>query len=194
MNLVTIADHTFDEALLPEKPYVLDVGCRGTVFIEGLAECRPLVRYYGIDPDETISHGHAVALVGSGEVERQYARFSTGEGNHLGSGYGIPDCSPIAVPCVSLQALMKLWRVPIWDLVKLDCEGSEFDILEHWPGPVATQISVEFHDALNPGRWNDEYFAWLFSQLRDYEVVRHERTQQGGAWGHWDSLLVRRRV
>ena len=33
-----------------------------------------------------------------------------------------------------------------WDVVKLDCEGAEYDVLLDWPGPIAEQITVEFHE------------------------------------------------
>ncbi len=83
---------------------------------------------------------------------------------------------------------MKVLDVTYWDLVKLDCEGSEFEILENWPGRIATQISVEFHDGADAAR-DDAYFETLFAKLPDYEIVQHEKFKQGAWIGHWDSLL-----
>jgi methyltransferase family protein len=87
---------------------------------------------------------------------------------------------------------MRDYRVDHWDLIKLDCEGSEFGILENWPGPVARQISVEFHDWTGPWaeRAAGDYYERLFAgPLKDYEVVQHELSKQGEGIGHWDSLL-----
>jgi hypothetical protein len=82
-----------------------------------------------------------------------------------------------------------------FDLVKLDCEGSEFGILCHWPGPISKQISVEFHDYVDRQRWDDQFFENLFNgPLHDYCVVQHELIPMGpgGHLGHWNSLLVLR--
>jgi hypothetical protein len=79
-----------------------------------------------------------------------------------------------------------------FDLIKLDCEASEFPILENWPGPIATQISVEFHDYVHKSKWDAAYFARLFESLGrfGYRVIQHEEFELGGGWGHWDSLLA----
>jgi hypothetical protein len=82
-------------------------------------------------------------------------------------------------------------------VVKLDCEGEEFSILENWPGPIATQISVEFHDFTGPRRaLVDEgyYENKLWPHLCQwYKVVKHDWVDLRGEpayCGHWDSLLV----
>ena len=90
---------------------------------------------------------------------------------------------------------MATWLPDRYAVVKLDCEGSEFGILENWPHRMADQISVEFHDYLDRARWKDKYFADLFAgPLKDYRVVQHELTPvgPGNTMGHWDSLLVLR--
>ena len=154
----------------------------------------PAARVIEVDPDTNLDAIH-VAIVGAGAVTQTYARFSTGEGNHLGSGYGIDRASPIDVPCMTITGLMKVVGIGFWDVVKLDCEGAEFGILENWPGRIARQISVEFHDAFDPAKWNDQYFEWLFSRLArfGYRVVSHrgyklDQSQQS-TFGHWDSLI-----
>ncbi len=80
-----------------------------------------------------------------------------------------------------------------FDLVKLDCEGSEFPSPENWPGRVATQISVEFHDYVDRTIFNQVYFEKLFSgPLKDYHPVLFKETEMGPGktLGHWDSLLI----
>jgi hypothetical protein len=200
--LRAFAGHTIDVDVLVRhaSACILDVGSRGGCFREEIKSLRfdhtlttgrnfsPFV--VQVDPDENLKETVHVAVVGDGSVTQTYARYSTGEGNHLGSGYGIPGCSPIGVPCMTIGGISKMLAIERWAVVKLDCEGSEFGILENWPGPIATQISVEFHDFQNPKRWNDQYFAWLFSQLDSYEVVQHEATMQGDQRGHWDTLLI----
>ncbi len=123
------------------------------------------------------------------------AMHSSGEGNFICED--VPwFAEAAAVKCITLPALMEKHKVDFWDVVKLDCEGSEFGILENWPGPVAEQISIEFHDWTGP--WchhvEGDYYERLFAgPLKDYEVVQHELSRQGEGVGHWDSLLRLRR-
>lgn len=198
MNLVTLHGHTIDEARLPARPAVLDVGSRNYGFTNALLEIRPLANIVCLEPDPLVKpHPQARlyrnALVGDNRVEDEYYSYSTGEGNCLKGDTRLsvyPDWTRTKVHCIRLPVLGRSH----WDLIKLDCEGSEFGILENWPESVtADQITVEFHDYQDRATWEDAYFAALFAKLPQFEVVQHEDFQQGCAVGHWDSLLVRRK-
>ena len=198
MNLTSIDSHTVDLDLLPEAPAVLDVGARNFQFARLILETRPNARVYAMDPDRAIADpGIAglsflnMALVADEKTQSGYASYSTGEGNFL-TDSPVWYADVYQVPCVNIQTLMRDLGVAHWDLVKLDCEGQEFPILEDWPGPIATQVSVEFHDHVTPGRRSAEYFRGLWKRLPDYRIVQHEPTQVGpaGVVGHWDSLLA----
>lgn len=209
MNLTTIAGHSFDLDRLPERPAVLDVGCRGFDFTAGIRALRPEALIYAMDPDPAIvapaglCHFLCWALVGNGRTWSHYATGSTGEGNFLTSHAVHPDYTIIDVNCTNIEAVTKMLPAAHsrWDLVKLDCEGSEFSVLETWPGPIAAQISVEWHDWSGThipkpsGGWA-AYYKSLFARLAQfgYDVVRHELSDISGrgAWGHWDSTLVLR--
>ncbi len=198
---VKLAGHTVDLDLLPERPVVLDVGCRGFDFTREVLALRPEAEIIAMDPDPLIHCSPDEdcifmrrALVGDYRQRANYAAWSTGEGNM------ICDVSPHYaershdVPCVSIYSLMKEETIGHWDLVKLDCEESEFGILENWPGPIATQISVEFHDWTgvweSKAKHNPHYYPNLWAgPLHDYEVVQHELSKQGEGTGHWDTLL-----
>jgi hypothetical protein len=203
MRLECLAGHTVDVDLLPAYPRVLDVGCREGEFCgefrrhaSGLFTC--------LEPDP-VTKGRAlpIALTGSPMAAALYAKFpGDGMANRLASG-PVHGAEMLVVRAMRIEALMASLDIEHWDVVKLDCEGSEFGILENWPGPIATQITVEFHDGigmLGPDRrpgsvFNDSYFHTLFSgPLKDYRVVQHELTPVGPAntLGHWDSLLVLR--
>lgn len=203
MNLVTVASHTVDLERLRNAPVILDVGCRGFAFVR---EFQTYFDSYGdddphfiaMDPDPAIEDPHITGcrfiragLIGDEDGEscfRDYVSFSTGEANYF-SKTG-PDTDPPGSTRVCLQ-LMKLSPVSWFDVVKLDCEGSEFSILENWPGPIADQISVEFHDWTDPKKRDGDYYEKLFAgPLKDYEVVQHELSVQGTGTGHWDTLLV----
>lgn len=134
------------------------------------------------------------ALVGDHRETVEYVSCG-GSGNYIVDDQEKwrPPSEVLRVPACDIRDITDASRVEKWDIVKLDCEGSEFSILENWPrGGIAGQISVEFHDFKNPERWNQKYFEWLWTQLPDYEVVQHEYFKQGEAFGYWDSLLVRK--
>lgn len=194
MKLLTIADHTIDVERLHrnQNPRVLDIGSRGQMFAKGIWELNPLAYVLQIDPDSNVIDCVHVAIVGRGEVRQTYVRYSTGEGNFLGSPFGIAGADPIEIPCMTVDGFSRAAGIKFWDVIKLDCEGSEFGILETWPGKICDQISVEFHDYKNPKLYNHYYFQWLFEQMKEkgYVVARHEWIKQGDTWGHWDSLLV----
>ncbi len=206
MNLVKLASHTVDLDLLPERPVVLDVGCRGFDFTREVLALRRGALLFAMDPDPLIKRPPdseidiatyyflRMALVGDGRESANYAGWSTGEGNML------CEVSPHYaershdVPCTNIGNLMEWQSIRHFDLVKLDCEESEFGILENWPGPIATQISVEFHDWTGPwetkAKNSPTYYPALWAgPLRDYEVVQHELSKVGEGTGHWDTLL-----
>lgn len=203
MNLQKLASHTVDLDLLPERPVVLDVGCRGFDFTREVLALRQGAQMIAMDPDPLIdmpTTGNLgfiysrYALIGGEQPTVNYAGWSTGEGNI------VCETSPWyaershSVPAINIRKLTALFQIRHWDLVKLDCEESEFGILENWPGPIATQISVEFHDWTGPweskAKNSPDYYPKLWAgPLRDYEVVQHELSKVGEGVGHWDTLL-----
>lgn len=220
MNLKQLGgEHTVDIDLLPEAPLVLDVGCRGFEFDREILALRPKARIIALDPDPTIeappekeitflraalTHRVDKTVIWQGPGEGAYITASDdpyNPGYKWGTVLGQPSAE---VPNYTLRQLMQLQSIARlhrqmggtsdgFDLVKLDCEGSEFGILENWPGPIATQISVEFHDTIDRERWNDEYFKNLFAgPLCDYRVIQHELLPMGPgpSYGHWDDLLI----
>ena len=204
MNLRNLSGHTVDLDLLPERPRVLDVGCRGFDFCSDILAIRPKARIWGLDPDPEIKRPEGlsalieflnVALVHDERKESGYASYSTGEGNILTDLPSYYDAKMLTVSCVRMGELMLQLHVSHWDLVKLDCEGSEFDILANWPGPIADQISVEFHDGhpelKGEHRYKrDFYFTDLWNTLKDYKVIQHELFKQGYWFGQCYSMLV----
>lgn len=180
---------------------MLDVGCRGFEFDHGILALRPKARIIALDPDPIITQPEEsrIEFHRKAMTERQEGKVwwqGPGEGAYIAGKPGDPGYG-WGVQNQRLAAAVENCTIKDFgdrfDLVKLDCEGSEFGILENWPGPIAKQISVEFHDFINRQRWNDAYFEKLFAgPLRDYSVVKFEVSPIGPAnsLGHWDSLLV----
>jgi FkbM family methyltransferase len=205
MQLRKIAgEHTIDVDLLPEAPLVLDVGCRDFLFCKEILELRPKGRIVAFEPDpatvppdderiqffkRALTHRGESTVTWQGEGDGSYIA-----GAEYSYGWGVNDPTKAAqVPNTKFDDLIAYLQWDCFDLVKLDCEGSEFGILENWPGPVAKQISVEFHDFINRRKWDDNYFARLFDgPLGAYRIIQHPLIPIGPAksLGHWDTVLA----
>lgn len=201
MNLQKLSGHTISVDRLPHKSDVLDVGCRGFGFTKDILRLRHDARVVALDPAPDVLDPHimgcqymSLALVGDGRARAGFAHFSNGDGDFITHAQGFYDAEMTHVSCVNIQHLSVMHGVEKWDAVKLDCEGSEFQILENWPGPIADQISVEFHDWQDSKKRDGTYYDSLFEMLGKfgYRVIQHELSDISGrgAVGHWDSLLV----
>lgn len=197
--IVTCDGHSYDESLLTPGGWALDVGARGFKFAEQMAEHG--LRVIAMEPDISATYDgprdvhllHA-ALVGNADVSwAMYAGWSDGTGNQLATERPAHAETYYSVTCLSIGPLMAARGIDRFDIVKLDCEGSEYDILWNWPRHAAVQISVEMHDFLGM-RPRESYYDELFAgPLRDYDVVQHEWTPlraENPVENFWDSLLV----
>ena len=198
MKLEVFDNHSVVVDLLTKRP-VLDAGCRGFAFSLALASrgC-PIV---ALDPDPSVTIPYALyntptwhhfirsALVGechprmarlrmTTDAEARYVTHAQQEGDPL-------------ISCVTLSDLMKRVGVDQWDIIKLNVEGSEYDILSDIRGPVSRQIVVSFHEHTPQGR-GDGAVAAIVEHLRQwYAVVQHEKEPRyccPANW--WDSVFV----
>jgi Methyltransferase FkbM domain len=202
MNLQSLASHTVDIDLLPEEPVVLDVGCRWFDFTRGILAHRPKARIIAMDASSDVEKDADLpdgveffrrALVGHDRNSTNFAEGIAGDGggNFVLDAASHGDYRIVRVPCITVSNLMYVvCGTDYFDAVKLDCEGSEFGILENWPGPIATQISVEFHDWTGPWKQHGCQEAIRALHYYGYKTVQHEFSKQGTGIGHWDSLFV----
>jgi FkbM family methyltransferase len=173
---------------------VVDVGANiGDFAIQAAAQC-PRGRVYAIEP--VIQNARMIEInqilnalpnleiivAAMGAQEGSVAIHTAGNRSSL--HFGGDDANAI-VPSITLAQLMREHQLDKIDLLKLDCEGAEWDIL---PAsltelPRIEQICMEFHPR---DGWTAERLAAL---LRDagYEV-RHTST------AGWNGLLWARRV
>ncbi len=181
MNTELVAEHTI--GCLPLCfGHVLDVGCRRFDFSKAmLNEDYNVVAIEADDEVVPIHHEHLrfgnYALVPefqNGETQT-LIKFGNGTANHL-STIGVSNSKTTNnVTGMSITAISSKFNVAKWDVVKLDCEGSEYDVLLEWPGPIARQITVEFHEhtAAN-ARGNVVYDDILKHLSQWYDLVQHE--------------------
>jgi hypothetical protein len=78
-----------------------------------------------------------------------------------------------------------------WDLIKLNIEGSEYDVLDTWPGPIARQIVVSFHEHTPRARGRAECDRLIakISQWYDVQNVVWEK-RYGCSENYWDLLFT----
>ena len=198
--IVTHDGHSFDDALLTPGGWALDVGCRGFGFANKMAEMG--LNVIALDPDRDLvyagPHGDLIrfrrlALVGDRDMKKSmYAGWSNGEANHLADSRPAHASEYYEVPCISLPHIMAREQIDQFEIIKLDCEGAEYDILQNMPWRCAKQLSVEFHDFLGR-KPRPNYYAELFStSLADYEITRHTwgpLSPTNATMNYWDSLF-----
>ena len=184
--LKTFHEHTLDTALLKPGCTVLDVGCRGFGFGNELRK-KFQAQVYEVDIDD-LGDTHSyyrcgiAAADGFGDVTNEL----NPEARHLVNGN--------RVPVYTLDSFGKKVGVDHWDVVKLDCEGSEYDILWNLKEPLATQLTVEFHQH-TPARRSEEFVAAIVKKLEQwYRVKRHRLYGKPGCLNYWDSLFVLRKA
>ena len=187
--LADVAGRTIDVDLLTGG-WVLDGGCRDWLFADAMLQLGEHV--VGVDPAQDIrghrgAKFHRAALMpycGLAELphddDPQTARAESWTGG-------------LRVPAVTVDSLRGRYAVEVWDVVKLNIEGGEYAILQAWPGPIARQISVAFHDFLgrNPCPDPESYYGPMLEHLGQwYRVAQHEKTHKDDELDYWDSLFI----
>jgi FkbM family methyltransferase len=207
MNIEKFGEHSLDLNLVDQDGWILDVGCRRFDFAGRAAEfgCRVLALDPGTVDDPQIDRVQFlnVALVADPKMRKGHLyEFGKGAGSHMGhiGKRTKAGTKKKTVPCIDLVSLMREFGIEKFEAVKLDCEGSEYEILLRWPGPVAKQISVEFHDfhELKRPKPLDQmpgYYRAMFQHIGQwYDVVQHKPTTTltVSTPNYWDSLFVLR--
>lgn len=196
MSLKVVAEHTIDTSLLTPGGFVLDAGCRNFGFSRGLIEhgCRVIA----MDADPTVKDPDADGLVylnfalAAERGVRTLVMHQDPQARYLApAGVAITRAPHETVEAVTITDIMKGYFIEHFDVVKLDIEGSEYDILKAWPGPIATQLSIEFHEHVcpRPQKTYDEIFEHLgqwYNVIQHNQEARHCCPEKN--W--WDSLLT----
>lgn len=209
-----IDEHTIDIDLLGGG-YVLDIGCGNCEFAKELINqgCKVI----GVDPDKRIvplvdpsfvfirkavvAKGVAAELdyvswVGIGSMNFVMTNDIWRAPKHWSIDYvqrRSQKSKMYKVETETIESIQKRFSIDCFDAVKLDIEGGEYDILLDWPGPIAKQISVEFHDMLtgaNPGGLaTHERILSHLSQWYDF-VKSDVTTRNFYVPNMWDALYV----
>ncbi len=203
--MITIDDHTFNEKLI-DSGWIIDAGCRGFNFSFNFSHSRQMKSYpVNLDPrvlsldienfndiPNGVKFKHAALSHKSGEIDAYY--FGNGTANFLKGLNGEPGNSeerPVEtkkVQCITLQDIYNEIGTDI-DLLKLDIEGSEYEILENIE-PIPKQITVEFHEHVH-NEFHKKYIDKVMIHLcKYYHCNLHIR--EWPLYHYMDCLFIRK--
>ena len=183
-----IAEHTVDTSLL-KGGVCIDVGCLGFDFSNAMHDLGCEVWAFDIQnmnpKHEHIRFERAAISTSSGIAS--YNEVSDKQAANI-----ISDGS-IEVPRYSLNSAYEQIGKPI-DILKLDCEGSEYFILSDFNfKPIPQQISVEFHEHCQKDLHNLLFDKCIENLLKYYNPIKMDRyAAHGAGFNYWDCLFVKK--
>lgn len=185
MNIITIAEHSVDMAILPANAAILDLGCRGFLFAKELQSRGHMLVTVDIEDfprEQRVGHFFPVAITNH-NGKCGIARSSDPQATKIKEGDEIA--------CWTLDEFSRLLKIPFWDLIKIDIEGSEYEVIMSLAKAPATQLSIEFH--LHTGVYGIDLVNEMvkYLQILGYEIAKHELTEAHGCgYNYWDSLFI----
>lgn len=188
-NLLTVDNHSFREDLLTGGP-VLDAGARGFVFAKWFAERGHTV--LALDPSPDCTHAPVgITLMQRALVSRKcplIMRLEMGEDPNAWYVQAEKGNNSVMVETMTLGDFQYIKK---WDLIKLNIEGSEYDILDEIDGPIARQIVFSFHEHTGRARGREECDRIIAKLSKWYDVHNQVWEQRYGCReNYWDVLLT----
>lgn len=179
--ITVVHEHSLDFSLLKEGANILDIGCRGFLFTDYMRELGYKVTPVDIDdfPGKVYYRLAITGQDGRVAVERNSDPQATRvkPGNELLS--------------MTLETFSNSVGIQMWDLIKIDVEGSEYEIIMGLKKAPAKQLSIEFH--LHTGIYNVQAVTGMRQKLFSlgYVAAQHELTEAHGCGkNYWDSLFI----
>jgi FkbM family methyltransferase len=188
--ITVIAEHTVDLSILPEKANVLDLGCRGFLFANDLILKGHNLITVDVDPTVSSSTPKHFNVAIAGENGKCMPKYSKDPQATTILKAKVP-LAGHDTPMYTLKSFSEMVGIDFWDLIKIDIEGSEYEVIMSLNEPPAKQLSIEFH--LHTGVYGLQQMAEMRDKLTSlgYEPVSHEMTKQHGlGLNFWDSLFI----
>lgn len=210
-KITTIGEHSICMDLLPPKPNILDAGCRGFDITRYFGVNEPPVNVINVDiadlPARTkiqIEPVYKHKSVWTNKAYANYTYYNLGISNYNGLGEIklnaidpqatelLPSRSPeIPVFVYTTEKLKHLLNIEWWDYIKLDVEGEEYQILDTNLHPMATQVSVEFHEHTHRAIGKENLDNLLDKLSRWYHIYnRNWESRHCAGFNYWDILLI----
>jgi len=181
-----IHEHSLDTSLLPDGANILDIGCSGFLFTDYFRSLGNNV--HALDIQELQGEYHKLAITnysGFADVYECDDKHATRLNRRFNKQ------SESSIITLTLQSFSNHVGIEFWDLIKMDVEGSEYEIIMSLEQPPAKQLSIEFH--LHTGIYGEKEMIEMESKLLSlgYIALKHEKTSEHGAgFNYWDSLFV----
>ena len=201
----TVFEHSFDESILPQGGYVLDAGC-GRDFFFAKEMARNGFNVICLDPNPKIKDipnevtfiPKALTAAKNGNLKMhlcQDADASTIMYTDRDT-FKKTILEVVEVETCTIEDLMSQLNIKKFDLIKMDIEGSEYEILMNIDNLLPGQMSVEFHDFrnMNPFYPNNElYYEKLMLKIgKWYDMIDNisPKPKWMNAQGkHWYTLF-----
>lgn len=167
---------------VPERPVVLDVGANAGYFslfalsrFQGArvfafepmpANFRLLARHRDLNPGTSFTCLPQAVAGEPGELVLAYDAADAFTTSATVFGEGSAQGDRLRVPAVTLSAVMREHALERCDLLKLDCEGAEFEILYRCPAEDLARIgriAMEVHRGTGPDQHIDAVEKFLRS-------------------------------
>jgi hypothetical protein len=179
--ITVIAEHSVDLSLLPKQGTVMDAGCRGFLFTDEMRRLGHVV--YAIDIDTLWPRQHFLCAIAGYTGKCSIQKSPDPQATRMTEGFDIP--------CYTIKDFSEMTKVDFWDLIKIDIEGSEYEVIMSLTEPPAKQLSIEFH--LHTGVYGIQDVRKMEAKLHSlgYEFASHQMTSQHGmGMNYWDSLFI----
>lgn len=196
MRTINIDGHTFDLDLLTGAK-IIDAGCKGWNFSSYFADRGFDV--YAIDMDNFNEWPRNVCYTKAALVHnRTFVAahfFGDGSGNFVKGVNEQPyngedrPCRTTVVDCITMDQVYKEIGTNI-DLLKLDIEGSEYEILANLE-PIPRQITVEFHEhchAVTHSLWIEK----VLDHMSKYYTLTQHPCDNWPRYKFMDCLFIRK--
>jgi len=178
-----VHEHSLNQSIIPLHGNILDLGCRDFIFTDFFKN----QEYNVVSVDIGVFEGDYVrAAISHKDGKCFHKEERDPDASHIEHSGEIKDI----VPMMTLDTLSKKVGVGHWDLIKMDVEGSEFEILKQGKHPMASQICVEFHAHCTPQ--TKESLDELLDMLSEFYFIhgREWKEEHSAGFNYWDVLLI----
>jgi len=189
-KITTIHEHSVMLSLLPDGANILDIGCRGFLFANYFGERGDKV--YPVDIDNFSGRHYFQCAISDFDGDVFITRSNDPQATSISKTLLVsPYMETETVGSRKLSTFSKFVGVQFWDLIKMDVEGSEYQIIMSLDKAPAKQLSIEFH--MHTGVYGHYEMTLMEDKLKalGYYPAKHEMTSEHGAGkNYWDSLWI----
>lgn len=186
--IVSAAEHTINDSLLTDGGVCIDVGCLGFEFSKMMKILGQEVYAYDIQDLEVPANINFIrGAVCTYDGKASFDLSNDKQANNVING------GSIEVDAFDINTIYATIGKPI-DILKLDCEGSEYFILSSDKfQPIPQQISVEFHEHCQKDLHDLLFDKCIENLLKYYNPIKMDRyAAHGAGFNYWDCLFVKK--